>query len=237
MSAEYNTITLKDLSQGGLINIARNVGKDVYDIFYDELVKLDDTKPLKIYIETNGGSALSLQKILRNLKRRKQTTMAYVQKSAHSAGAVLALACDELYMSEDATLSAIDPQQKDSINPNTTGFNSLKLVYQIYHSGDKSTITALIADHYNKLTNEFREIIIGALNCNFSVETKDNIMREMFDKPLDHSKLFFKEDISGFGVNVKVLCKDDVPSTKSSSKWIIGAVSVVILSAMLFFSL
>ena len=202
---EYHSITLKDLSKSGIINIARNVGKDAYDIFYDELVKHDDSKPLRIYIETDGGSFLRLQKIMRNLNKRTQKISAYVMKSAHSAGSILSLSCDELYMAEDATLSAIDPQSSEPININNPSWKSIKLIPLIYSSEDKQENRRNIIKYYKDLTEDTYVEVRKILNKRFSEETKDAIMNEMFNKPLTHEKLFFIEDLQALGIVVNTI--------------------------------
>lgn len=201
----HHEIDLKDLSMGGALNIFRNVGKDTYDVFYDRLIKIPDDKPLVINIETDGGSACRLIKIMRNLKGRKNLVIAHVKKSAHSAGAVLALSCDELHMSDDASLSAIDPQSSVGIEIKNLKINSIKLIPLIYDAENKKEEKNNIINYYKSVTNETKKAIISILNKKHSQETINKIIEEMFDKPLTHEKLFFKEDIISFGVDVKSL--------------------------------
>src|SRR5690606_13926108 len=143
-SEEYYILRLKDPPRSGIINIAKHFGKDPYDIFYDELVKIEDDKPLRIYIESDGGDMLSLQKIVRNLRRRTHKVSIYIEKSAHSAGTVLALACDEIYMNQDASLSAIDPQNEKDIVIDDYKFKSIKLIPLLCNPNKETTIANII---------------------------------------------------------------------------------------------
>lgn len=198
---QYHVIELKDFSNKGIIDIARNVGKDTYDHFYDKLVLLDDSKPLKINIETDGGSLFRLQKIMRNLKRREQKIIAVVKKSAHSAGAILALSCDELHLSIDGSLSAIDPQLSSEITVDYFKTHNLKLLSETF-SVSKDDSRKIVHKHLTESLQESRNIIKSILNKRFSEETKDNIMREMFDKPITHEKIFFMEDLQAMGIDI-----------------------------------
>ena len=76
---------------------------------YDELCQLDNTKNLNIYITTNGGNAIACNKVCKKLNQWSGTTRTYVTDYAYSAGTMIALTTDELYMSKNATLSAINP--------------------------------------------------------------------------------------------------------------------------------
>lgn len=201
---EFHNIELKDFSQKGIFNIAKNIGKDAYDGFYDKLVQLDDTKPLKITIETDGGSLFRLQKIMRNLKRRNNKIIAIVEKSAHSAGSILALSCDELHMSQDASLSAIDPQYIKGINFAHFENPALKLASE-YFQAEESQSRLVISDHLKNNLKESRDTIKTFLNKKFSGDTKENVLSEMFDKPVTHEKIFFIDDLKSMGVEVKML--------------------------------
>jgi ClpP class serine protease len=69
-----------------------------------------DTRPLDIILHTEGGEALAALQIARAVKAHPAKKTVFVPYFAMSGGTLIALAADEIVMSEHAVLGPIDPQ-------------------------------------------------------------------------------------------------------------------------------
>jgi hypothetical protein len=87
-----------------------------YDRFMDMYDCLDPDKPLKITIKTYGSNVSTFLSIGRVLSRHKGKTIAIIDRYAYSGGAILALACDEIIMTENSILGGINPYYFIPIN-------------------------------------------------------------------------------------------------------------------------
>src|SRR5207237_5707551 len=70
----------------------------------------DADLPLDIILHTPGGVALAALQIARALRDHKGKVTAFVPHSAMSGGTLIALADNELVMSEHSVLGPVDPQ-------------------------------------------------------------------------------------------------------------------------------
>jgi ClpP class serine protease len=69
-----------------------------------------DDRPLDIILHTEGGEALAALQIARAVKAHPAKKTVFVPYFAMSGGTLIALAADEIVMSEHAVLGPIDPQ-------------------------------------------------------------------------------------------------------------------------------
>lgn len=70
----------------------------------------DDEVPIDLILHTPGGLALASTQIARALSRHKGKVTVFVPHYAMSGGTLIALAADEIVMSEHAVLGPVDPQ-------------------------------------------------------------------------------------------------------------------------------
>jgi ClpP class serine protease len=70
----------------------------------------DDDVPLDIVLHTPGGLVLASLQIARAIHKHKGKVTAFVPHYAMSGGTLIALAADEIVMSEYAVLGPVDPQ-------------------------------------------------------------------------------------------------------------------------------
>ncbi len=70
----------------------------------------DDNVPVDVILHTPGGLVLAATQIARALKSHPGKTSVFVPHYAMSGGTLIALAADEIHMSEHAVLGPIDPQ-------------------------------------------------------------------------------------------------------------------------------
>lgn len=70
----------------------------------------DPTVPLDMVLHTPGGLVLAATQIARAINRRNSKVTVFVPHYAMSGGTLIALAADEIVMSEHAVLGPVDPQ-------------------------------------------------------------------------------------------------------------------------------
>ena len=70
----------------------------------------DDDIPIDLILHTPGGLVLASLQIARALKKRKGKVTVFVPHYAMSGGTLIALAADEIVMSENSVLGPVDPQ-------------------------------------------------------------------------------------------------------------------------------
>lgn len=74
-------------------------------------IRLTDPKvPIELVLHTPGGLVLASVQIARAIKRHQGKVTVYVPHYAMSGGTLVAMAADEIVMSEDAVLGPVDPQ-------------------------------------------------------------------------------------------------------------------------------
>lgn len=111
------------------LNLGGGTGKTVYIIdikgeieqgiapFLERVIKRaerDGARALVLHIDTPGGRVDAMDKMRKALLRAKLTTIAFVDKEAISAGAVIAYACDIIIFSNGASMGAATPVQISS---------------------------------------------------------------------------------------------------------------------------
>ena len=70
----------------------------------------DSTVPIDIVLHTPGGLVLAALQIARAIHKHRGKVTAFVPHYAMSGGTLIALAANEIVMSEDAVLGPVDPQ-------------------------------------------------------------------------------------------------------------------------------
>ena len=82
---------------------------DAEDIL-EAIRRTSDTTPLEIVLHTPGGLVLPALQIARAIKAHPARTTVFVPHYAMSGGTLIALAADEIVMSQHAVLGPVDPQ-------------------------------------------------------------------------------------------------------------------------------
>jgi len=169
-------------NEGGLSSIMGS--KDAYEEFYTELVKIKDGEPLDIIIKTSGGALHWCLKICHFIKNRKGLVRVFVDDGAHSAGTVIALCADELYLTKNATLSAIDPQMSVLGILSTVGIKEIPSLLQDFNKHSQN--------QYKNVNDYFISQIQKFLNPKYETI---NIIDCFYKNVCSHSVVFFTEDL------------------------------------------
>ncbi|MFH4973184.1 hypothetical protein U1O51_19285 [Leptospira interrogans] len=86
------------------------LGMDDYYIVYDLLKDKDKHDRLDVYIETPGGSGEAAEEIVRFFRDKFKVVNFIISGEAKSAGTIMALSGDEIFMTDSGSLGPIDAQ-------------------------------------------------------------------------------------------------------------------------------
>lgn len=117
----------------------------------------DPKMPVELVLHTPGGLVLASMQIARAIHRRQGKTKVYVPHYAISGGTLIALAADEIVMSEHAVLGPVDPQVGQY-----PAVSLLKVVKQkSYNDIDDETL--IYADQAEKAVEQVRSHVRSLL--------------------------------------------------------------------------
>ncbi|GIV33531.1 MAG: serine protease [Chitinophagales bacterium] len=128
---------------------------------------LEATSPdedIDLVIHTPGGLALAALQIARAITRRKGKVRVIVPHYAMSGGTLIALAADEILMSENAVLGPVDPQLGEFPAP------SLKALLEKKNINEIDDKTIIYADIAQKAIAQMQEALVEILTKNYGQE-------------------------------------------------------------------
>lgn len=92
------------------IPVLRHIDLNDAEVILDAIRKTPKDKPLELILHTPGGLVLPALQIARAIKAHPAKKTVYVPHYAMSGGTLIALAADEIILSDHAVLGPIDPQ-------------------------------------------------------------------------------------------------------------------------------
>jgi hypothetical protein len=105
------------LVNGDRQNLQTQLAQDVLTYLPRHLDALGRAEQLGLLLYTRGGETNAAWPIANFLREYAPTIRIFVPSWAHSAGTLLSLAADRIYMSRFASLSPIDPSVANAFNP------------------------------------------------------------------------------------------------------------------------
>lgn len=115
---EYNTYTKRYLFIYAVDVDKAKMGVNDIDLQQDDFYNIQDilrecsASAIDFYIETPGGSGIAAEEIARFLRKKFDSINFVIAGEAKSAGTILALSGDNIYMTETGSLGPIDAQVK-----------------------------------------------------------------------------------------------------------------------------
>ncbi len=145
-------------------------------------------KPLEFILHTPGGLVLPALQIARAIKAHRGRTTVFVPHYAMSGGTLIALAADEVVLSEHAVLGPIDPQ--------IGGLPAASVVRVAQEKPIQSTddYTLVLADvgamAITQLEKAARELLTGTVSENAAIAIAEQLSsgRWTHDYPIVHSE-------------------------------------------------
>jgi Serine dehydrogenase proteinase len=110
-TGRYLFIYAADINKGRLRGVDVSL---VQDDFYtiQDILRESDKKKIDFYIETPGGSGEAAEEIAKFLRKKFEEVNFIIAAEAKSAGTILVLSGDNIYMTETGSLGPIDAQVK-----------------------------------------------------------------------------------------------------------------------------
>lgn len=159
---------------------------------------------LDIILHTPGGDALGADQIVRALKAHKGRKTFFVPYNAFSAGTIMALTGDEIFLSPIGSLGPIDTQ----IN----GIPAARLAYLLEAKPARlieDDMLAAAAHARDRIAEDHRRAV-ASMKGNYSRGRARRIARTLNDGHLSHSFPIMYEEARKIGLNVKLGMPEEV---------------------------
>jgi ClpP class serine protease len=157
----------------------------------------DPAVPIDIVLHTPGGLVLASLQIARAIHKHKGKVTAVVPHYAMSGGTLIALAADEILMSEDSLIGPVDPQ---------LGQYPAASIVKAVHSKPVSDIddhTLILADQADKAIFQVRESVRELLNGKVPSEKADGLARLLSEGTWTHDHPITFDAAKTFGLPVR----------------------------------
>jgi ClpP class serine protease len=162
----------------------------------------DPRVPLDIVLHTPGGLVLAALQIARAIYKHEGKVTAFVPHYAMSGGTLIALAADEIVMSEYAVLGPVDPQLGQF-----PAASILKAVAQKPVAEVKDE-TLILADQAEKATSQVRESVRELLAEKLPEEKAAELAKMLSEGTWTHDHPITFESAKSFGLPVR----SDIPA-------------------------
>lgn len=178
----------------GLLSLllGSNKKKDIYQQAYERFVEIPLEEPVDFILQTNGGSLFWCQKLTNLIRTRSGKVRIFVKDRAHSAGTLLCLAADEIYLTQNASLSPIDPQMDVISNLLTAP------IKQLSHLFDEKR-SEILNNNLKNHDEYYRITISKQFNPTYD---SDLLIKTFYTDPVSHSCLFFSSDLSDLKLHI-----------------------------------
>jgi ClpP class serine protease len=162
----------------------------------------DRAVPLDIVLHTPGGLVLAALQIARAIRRHPGKVTVFVPHYAMSGGTLIALAANEIVMSEDAVLGPVDPQLGQ--------YPAASIVKAVAKkpAADVDDNTLILADQAEKAIAQLRESARELLAGKFPDGKAEELARLLSEGTWTHDYAITYETAKSFGLPVR----SDIPS-------------------------
>ncbi len=156
----------------------------------------DPDVPIDIVLHTPGGLVLAALQIARAVHKHKGKVTAVVPHHAMSGGTLIALAADEIVMSEDAVIGPVDPQLGQYPAASILKAVARKPVERMRDE------TLILADQSEKAVSQVRESVRELL-ADKAQEKTEELARLLSEGTWTHDHPITFETAKGFGLPVR----------------------------------
>jgi ClpP class serine protease len=157
----------------------------------------DPAVPLDIVLHTPGGLVLAALQIARAIHKHEGKVTVFVPHYAMSGGTLIALAADEIVMSDYAVLGPVDPQLGQYPAASILKAVARKPIAEV----DDQTL--VLADQAEKAMAQLRESVRELLADKTPPEKADELSRLLSEGTWTHDHPITFETAQGFGLPVR----------------------------------
>jgi ClpP class serine protease len=162
----------------------------------------DSAVPLDIVLHTPGGLVLASLQIARAIHKHQGKVTVFVPHYAMSGGTLIALAADEIVVSEDAVLGPVDPQLGQYPAASILKAVARKPVAEIEDA------TLILADQAEKAMVQLRETVRELLAAKLPAEKAEDLATLLSQGTWTHDHPITYETAKSFGLPVR----SDIPA-------------------------
>ncbi|HDI51034.1 ATP-dependent Clp protease proteolytic subunit [bacterium] len=156
----------------------------------------DPEVPLDIVLHTPGGLVLASLQIARAINKHKGKVTVYVPHYAMSGGTLIALAADEIVMSEHAVLGPVDPQLGEYPAA------SLLTVVEKKPAAEIDDRTLILADVAEKAIHQVKDSVKELLSKNYSPEKAEELSQLLSQGTWTHDHPITFDEARQLGLHV-----------------------------------
>jgi ClpP class serine protease len=178
------------------IPLIRYIDVEDSEAIIDAVASTDPDVPIDLLLHTPGGLVLASYQIARAINRRKGKVTVFVPYYAMSGGTLIALAADEIVMSEHAVLGPTDPQ---------IGKFSAAALLRVMETKPIENIddeTLLLADQAEKAVKQLNAIVQEMLDGKMSAEASAQLAKLLTHGAWTHDYAITCEQATQLGLNV-----------------------------------
>ena len=157
----------------------------------------DPAVPIDLMLHTPGGLVLAALQVARAIHKHQGKVTAFVPHYAMSGGTLIALACDEIVMSEYAVLGPVDPQLGQYPAASILKAVAKKPV------ADVDDQTLILADQAEKAVSQVRESVQDLLTDKCPKEKAAELARLLSEGTWTHDHPITFETAKSFGLPVR----------------------------------
>ena len=193
-------------------NFATLSRKDAIEII-DILREIPDDMSLDIILNTTGGSMTAAEIIINALHNRSGVTRFYIPHYAQSAGLLLALAGDDIYLGKNAFVSPVDPQLGYGISAaSVKRFCDARARGASPGEGWVGDLMRLIYGEAQAAVERTYNLIEKMLirNSDISAGDIEIVQEELASGKYNHDKPLFFQDLNKIVKNVHPTIPDDI---------------------------
>jgi ClpP class serine protease len=163
----------------------------------------DPETPIDLVLHTPGGLVLAAMQIARAMRRHQGKVTVFVPHYAMSGGTLIALAADEIVMSEHAVLGPVDPQFGQ--------FPAASLLHVLEKKpiAEVDDQTLILADQAEKAMRQVCEGVRDLLPPTFPEEKRDELARLLTEGRWTHDYAITPDAARGLGLPVSTAMPDE----------------------------
>lgn len=162
----------------------------------------DNDVPLDIVLHTPGGLVLAAFQIARAIKRHQGKVTTFIPHYAMSGGTLIALAADEIIMSETAILGPVDPQVE-----RYPAASLLKIIKQ-KHVKDIDDHTLILCDQAQKAIEQVKNCVKELLEGKGDEKKREELATLLSEGRWTHDYPITFDEAKALGLHVS----SDIPN-------------------------
>jgi ClpP class serine protease len=160
--------------------------------------------PIDLILHTPAGISLAAEQISRALLRHKSKITVYVPHYALSGGTLLALVADEIVMSPDAILGAVDPVV------NQFPAASILSVAERKQIIDMEDNTFILIEKARKSVQQMKQLLAAVLGRHLSADNAENLAQTLTEGRWTQDYPISTEELSALGLKVNTVVPPEI---------------------------